>query len=314
MLRNLVDELVRRRLWPIPAVALLVALAAPALFLTSAPAGVPAPIAPAPAGSELPARAKSLLAAGDARAARGGGASGSSHDPFEPPASHRPRAAGSSDKTTTTPSKDKSVDATPTEPIPVIIQSEDGSSPASGAPTAGDPASLGSTSGGSTSSATSGLRSGGSGSQAAPAGAPAIDVRFGKSADSPVQPSIAPLQPFFVHGKLAAVFVKYSPSRDKAVFAVSPGVVVTGPVACRLKDGVCYLDIPASSYGRLAMLSSDGTIVRRRLDVVRIDDTPASAGTTAPAATNDAENACLLRKLQTLEFTTVPVDRDACKR
>ena len=38
MLRSLVDEVVRRRLWPIPLVALLVAIAAPLLFMKSAPA------------------------------------------------------------------------------------------------------------------------------------------------------------------------------------------------------------------------------------------------------------------------------------
>jgi hypothetical protein len=59
MLRTLLDEVMRRRLWPIPLVAVLVAVAAPLLFLKSAPQDAPpaslAAPAMAPAG-KLPAR------------------------------------------------------------------------------------------------------------------------------------------------------------------------------------------------------------------------------------------------------------------
>jgi hypothetical protein len=317
MLRNLLDELIRRRLWPIPALALLIALAAPVLFLKSTPAGTPAVPTTAPAPAEtggLPERAQRLLAANDAGAARGG-ATGSSHDPFQPPASARARAAAAAraSKAKDSPSKDSSSDASPKDPIPVVIQNADGSSSASDSSS-------------SSPSTPSVPRSSGNGSGSTPASAPSapsapsartasVAVRFGKGIDSPLEPSVAPLQTFFIHGKLAAVFVKYSPSLDKAVFAVAPGIVITGPVKCRLDDGVCrYLDIPAGSYTRLTLVTADGTLARRRLDVARIDRTPASAGTTATAAKGDGENACLLRKLKTRKPGDALVDRDACER
>ena len=37
MLRNMLQEIVRRRLWPIPLVAVLVIIAAPVLLMKSAP-------------------------------------------------------------------------------------------------------------------------------------------------------------------------------------------------------------------------------------------------------------------------------------
>lgn len=315
MLRNLLDELIRRRLWPIPALALLIALAAPVLFLKSTPAGTPAMPTTAPAPAEtggLPERAQRLLAANAAGAARGG-ATGSSHDPFQPPASARARAAAAARASTAkdSPAKDSSADASPKDPIPVVIQNADGSAPASDSSSPSTP---------------SVPRSSGSGAGSTPASAPSapsapsaraasVAVRVGKGVDSHLEPSIAPLQTYFIHGKLAAVFVKYSPSLDKAVFAVAPGIVITGPVKCRLDDGVCrYLDIPAGSYTRLTLVTPDGTLARRRLDVARIDRTPASAGTTATAAKGDGENVCLLRKLKTRKPGDALVDRDACER
>jgi len=318
MLRNLLDELIRRRLWPIPAVALLIALAAPVLFLKSTPAVVPAVTTMAPAATatgSLPERAQRLLAASDAGVARRG-ATGSSHDPFEPPASARARAAAAAraSKAKDGPSKDSSSDAAPTDPIPVVIQNPDGSSPASDSSSPSTPSTP------SSPRTPSAPRSAGSGSGSTPASAPSVrtasvDVRFGKGVDSHLQPSIAPRETFFIHGKLAAVFVKYSPSLDKAVFAVAPGIVITGPVRCRLDHGVCrYLDVPAGSYTRLTMVTADGTLVRRRLDVARIDRTPASADTTTTAAKDDSENACLLRELKTRNLGDAPIDRDACER
>ena len=58
MLRSLVDEVVRRRLWPIPLVALLVAIAAPLLFMKSAPPAAPAAPRrpPAAAPGKLPTK------------------------------------------------------------------------------------------------------------------------------------------------------------------------------------------------------------------------------------------------------------------
>ena len=92
------------------------------------------------------------------------------------------------------------------------------------------------------------------------------------------------MQAFFIRGKVAAVFVKYSPSLRKAVFAVAPGIHVSGPVTCRVQNGACrYLDIPAGSYARLTMLTAKREIVRRRLDVEHITRRTSSQKTAAAA-------------------------------
>jgi hypothetical protein len=305
MFRNVAVEIVRRRLWPIPAVALVVAVAAPTLFMKSAPSGAAAaaPAAVAPAGG-LPARAERLLAA-TGEVGSDGGATGSEHDPFQPPAPrHSAAAAAKAAKAAKKASKSSTpapaAAAAPTEPVPVVIQNPDGSPVTPAAPAADAPAPA-AADGTTTTTAT------------APSTAtPAVDVRFGEQIDSPLHRAIPLLQPYFIHGKLAAVFVKYSTSADKAVFAVDPGIAVTGPVKCRQVEGVCrYLDIPAGSYAYLTM-SASRTIVRRRLDVVRIDSTPSADTTTAIAAEPGDENACLLDKLLALTLADAPVDRDAC--
>ncbi|MEA2149416.1 MAG: hypothetical protein QOD69_1246 [Solirubrobacteraceae bacterium] len=301
MLRNVVEEIVRRRLWPIPAVALVVAVAAPTLFLKAAPSGAPAavPAAAAPAGG-LPARAERLLAATGAEGSRGG-ATGAAQDPFQPPKSHHraaAAAAAAAKKASTTSTAAPAAAAAPTEPVPVVIQNADGS--------AATPAATGDAS-----AAVAGTTTTAPASTPSTA-TPAVDVRFGEQIDSPLHRGIPRLQPYFIHGKLAAMFVKYSPSLEKAVFAVAPGIAVTGPVKCRRVGGICrYLDIPAGSHAQLTM-SASRTIVHRRLDVVRIDSTPTPDTTTAIAAKPGDENACLLHKLQAQAPTDAPVDRDAC--
>lgn len=308
MLRNLLQEIVRRRLWPIPALALIAIVVAPVLFLKSAPAGAPAAAtaAPAPAtAGKLPARAQRLLEA--STGSRSGGATGDAQDPFQPPAAQRAAAAAATKATTgdgsgasagtKTGSSSGSGAGTPTTsaPIPVVIQNPDGSA----VTTTTTPSPTGS----------------GSGARAGTAAAASVDVRFGPSAGTRLHRAIPRLKTFYIHGKLAAVFVKYSPSRNKAVFAVSPDVLVTGPVKCRRKEGVCrYIDIPAGSFARLSALTKDRILVSRRLDVERINRGPSAASTTAVAAGDRSVNACLLGKLQALRPGGTPIDRDACER
>jgi hypothetical protein len=303
MFRNLVDEVVRQRLWPIPAVAVVVAVAAPALFLKSAPAVAPiaATAAPTPAvAAKLPARAERLLAATTPEGSLGG-ATGAAQDPFRPPAARHAAAhsgaaaAGGSKKKASTSSGSTSA-ASPTKPVPVVILNADGSAPTS-SPKADSSSGAGTTKTTTTPSTAT----------------PAVDVRFGAVDDGHVHRSVPRLQPYFIHGKLAAVFVKYSPGRHKAVFAVAPGIVVSGPTKCRREHGVCrYLDIAAGSYAGLAM-SVSGTIAHRRLDVLGIDSTPASVASTATTAKDENVNGCLLRKLQAQTPTDAPVDRGACE-
>ena len=306
MLRNLLQEIVRRRLWPIPVLALLAIVAAPVLFLKSAPAGAPAAAtaAPAPAtAGELPARAQRLLQASTGTPR--GGATGAAQDPFQPPAAQRAAAAAAAaakngggsaapaGSKTGSSSGSGAGTSTTSAPVPVVIQNPDGSTVTTTPPATGS----------------------GSGASAGTAGPASVDVRFGPTAGTRVHRAIPRLESFFIHGKLAAVFVKYSPSRNKAVFAVSPDVLVTGPVKCRRQDGVCrYVDIPAGSFARLSTLTKDRILVSRRLDVERINRGQSAATTTAVAAGDRSENTCLLRRLQALRPGGTPIDRDACER
>ncbi len=299
MLRNLMHEIVRRRLWPIPALALLVALAAPVLFLKSAPAGAPAAdtaAPPAAAPGKLPARAERLLAA-TGQVASPGGAKGSARDPFAPPTSRVAAAATGASASGAAGAKAASGTTSPAS----------SDTPSAATPSA-DP---------SASTVTDAPSSSGAGpadSSALAASNASVDVRFGPRKDARVHRAIPRLQPYFIHGKLAAVFVKYSPTRHKAVFAMAPGLLVRGPVKCRRVEGVCrYLDIPAGSYARLTMLTSDRILVTRRLDVVAIGSRGSSA-TTATAASDHGENACLLNRLVATKAGGSSIDRDACER
>ena len=309
MLRSIVDDIVRKRLWPIPVLALLVAVAAPLFFMRSADES--APVAPAVPGAvasaaqakALPAKAESLLATAEARRGR---VSGAAHDPFEPPASHKPSdpdaEAAASEKAAPVAAAAPAAPGTPspTEPVPVIVQNGGSTSPS---PTPAAPKAP---------SRTTPVRAR---PKPAPIGRIAeVDVRFGKRGEAKLHRAIPRLRSFLVRGNVVAVFAKYSPNRAKAVFAVAPGVMVTGPVRCRRKAGVCrYLDIPAGSYSRLTVRNGDGTLSRRRLDVVRIQR-PGSTGRAAArrASRNAAHGRCLLRRLLRMDVGDTPVRHNAC--
>ncbi len=307
MIRSLLAEIVRRRLWPIPVLAILVALAAPVLFLKPASGGAPAAdvaVAPAAQGAELPARAQRLLAATEA-AGGSGRATGSARDPFAPPAGQAGAAKPASSAKAEETSGDGAAKGgsgaavTATDPIPVVIQNADGSTPSTGTGTG---------------TGTTTVPSGPVVTRTPASGDAAVDVRFGQRADSRLHRSIPRLETFFIHGKLAAVFVKYSPSRRKATFAVAPNVLVGGPVSCRRVANVCrFVDIPAGSFARLTMLTPNRTVVRRRLDVVRIDLHRGGDATTATAAKDAGERTCLLRKLKAMGPGDPLIDRDACE-
>jgi hypothetical protein len=271
MLREVLDEIVRRRLWPIPAIAIAVALVAPLLFLKSAPQDAPVPGAAVPSTQlDLPARAQRLLTSSDASATVRRRLSRTARDPFRAPASHSRTSGGSSAKKSAS-SKTKaqassSPGSKPTSPVPVIVVTPKGpkakaSAPAT-APSGGDSSS---TSKGGDGSGTSTPIS------STASGTPTVDMRFGAEKDSPIHREIPRLKTFDVGDKIAVVFVKYSPSRHKAVFAIDPSTTVHGDVDCRRVDGLCrYVDIPAGKYARLTFVNDDGSRVSRRLDVVRV--------------------------------------------
>ena len=111
-------------------------------------------------------------------------------------------------------------------------------------------------------------------------------MRFGKALPSKVRRRVPAMQTFRAGGKVAAIFVKYSPTRNKAVFAVASSTKVKGDVKCRRKAGACrYVDLGEGQHVRLTMRDADGTLVSRRLDVVNIHRESAPiAGAAAPAA------------------------------
>ena len=300
MLRNLIDEIRSRRVLAIAALGVLVALALPLLFLKSAPDGAPGVNTAAPAAAEeakLPARAARLLATSDAGTAAGQ-AKGSAQDPFAPPAAYRAAAAaaakgsaGSGGTASTSAAKgatgtSSSSSSTPSKPIPVVIQNGSSSRKSSS----------------SSNSSTSKARS---------ARTLTVDIRYGKKKDSRIRRSIRRNQGFYIHGKLVAMFVRYSPSRKKAIFAVAPGLHISGPVSCRVENDVCrYIDIPVGSHAWLTMITANRTVVKRRLDVVRARSV--SAGRTSNAAVS-AESACLMGKLTAMKPGDGLLRRDACE-
>jgi hypothetical protein len=304
MLHSLLTEIVRRRLWPIPVIAVAVAVGAPLLFLKSEPVGAPSVVAAAPAvpaEGSLPARAQRLLASNDSDAAPSRhGPARSPHDPFSPPKGHRATAtpdAGAAGAPAAAKTSSSSSSKTADGPVPVVITNADGSAPKTHSTPA--PAASGDT---------------------APApmtvSSAAVDVRFGKQIDARVRREIPRLQTFVARGNIVAVFVKYSPNRHKAVFAISPSTLVTGDVECRRKAGLCrYVDLAAGKHARLSWRMPDGTVVSRRLDVVRIDRAVASgpnANAAAQASSASANGSCLLGKLLRLGADGRPVSRDAC--
>ena len=258
MLRSLVDEVVRRRLWPILALAIVVAVAAPLLFMKSAPSGAPDASAapPAAAPGKLPTTGAELVTTSDKAVTPRHSTKGATRrDPFAPPASAVSAAAaakaGPAAVTPAAKSPAKATKTATTKPIPVVITDGSGSS--------------------TTVSNNKKTRSKTT-TAAVAANVDTVDVRFGEKANTKVRRGIKELKTLKVDGKVAAVFVKWSPNRKKAVFAIPASTIVSGDVECRRKEGVCrYVDIPIGKYARLTWLTADGSsYVTRRLDVVHV--------------------------------------------
>ena len=324
MLRNLIDEVRSRRVLAFAALGVLLALALPLLFLKSAPDGAPTANTAAPAAAEeakLPDRAARLLATSDADAV-GGRASGSSHDPFSPPAAYRAAiaaagakggagaggaggaspAAGTGNAPAGSAAAKEAANAQAgggskgLDPVPVVIKNPGATTP-------------------STSNATSPSKSTSSRKPARSLNAAnaAVDIRYGAKRDTRIRRAIPRQKAFYIHGKLVAVFVKYSPVRKAAVFAVAPGIHISGEAKCRVSNGACrYVDLPAGSHAWLTMVTPSRTIVSRRLDVVHIKRR--SPGTTrALSAGARSEAGCLARKLVAMERGDALLGRNACK-
>jgi hypothetical protein len=257
MLRSLVDEVVRRRLWPILALAVLVAIAAPLLFMKGAPSDAPDASAAPPVAKvgKLPTIGAKLVTASDkAVTARHKTKGATGKDPFAPPAGAVKAAAAATATATATPaakSTAKAKKTTTTKPIPVVITDGNGSS------------STVSNNKQTTSRTTT---------TSLDANVDRVDVRFGEKSGTKVRRGIRQLKTLKVGNEVVAVFVKWSPNRKKAVFAIPATTIVSGDVDCRRKEGVCrFVDIPVGKYARLTWLAADGgSYVTRRLDVVHV--------------------------------------------
>lgn len=306
MLRNLFDEIVRRRLWPVVALAALVAVAAPLLFLESAPPDAPPASAPAPRtapGGELPARAQALLSTTAATAKNATRKRrGRAEDPFRAPASHAAKSPAGSSRGS---AKKAAGTSRAPAPVPVVITNVDGNKPATSVPAT--PATRGGT-------RPNGAPIGDRATRPAAKRAVNVDVRFGRRMPARLHRAIPRRQTFVARGRVIAIFVKYSPNRDKAVFAIAPSTLVTGDVKCRRKRDLCrYVDIPAGKHVRLTTLTAGGELVSRRLDVVRIGRTSRSGAVAAAAASAPANGSCLLGRILTLGPQDPPLASTACK-
>ncbi|MDX6691448.1 MAG: hypothetical protein QOG15_2905 [Solirubrobacteraceae bacterium] len=297
MLGGLFHEIVRRRLWPIPLVALLIAVAAPLLFLKSSSGDPAAPLQAAQSAPDavavkpLPVRARRLLKTSEtaARSAKKPRAA----DPFQAPPS---AAAKNPAQTPASPSAagaaaSGAAAAAKQAPVPVVITGADGKT--------------------TTGTISPGTGSGQGTSQpaaTAPAGYTAVDVRYARTTGGQVHRAIPRLRPFTASGVVLATFVKYSPKRNKATFAISPTTVVTGSARCRKVDGLCrYVELGVGKHVQLYVATRAGKLVVRRITVVRI----AQASGSAPPA--PVGGACLLNKMSKLGFGDPPVASNACE-
>ena len=306
-MRNLIEEVRNRRVLAFAALGVLVALALPLLFLKSAPEGAPTAntAAPAPAKeAKLPARAARLLATNDP-GAPGTHAKGSAQDPFAPPAAYRAAAAAAAAQDGA-PAPEPATAAGPAggaadKPVEVVVTNP-GRTPNTSTADNGSSPSTSSSKGTTKPSRSLTVRNA------------SVDIRFGPRADTRIRRAIPRQKGLYIHGKLVAAFVKYSPSRKAAVFAVAPGVYVSGDVKCRVSNGVCrYVDIAAGRHAWLTVATPSRTIVSRRLDVVRVKRRTTSSSTRAASASARSEAACLARKLVAMERGDALLDRNACK-
>jgi hypothetical protein len=318
MLRSLVDEVVRRRLWPIPVVAILIAVAAPVLFMKSAP-DAPADTAqpPAAAPGKLPSGAERLVSTSDKAVTPRDKAKRKGKDPFAPPSSGAAKA-------------DDSAAAPPVTQAPpvssaasgVVIQNSDGSTSTMPSATTSKAKKTATTK--STAKKTTTTKKSTAPKVTTPepsttssASVPEetttyVDVRFGKRMNSMIRYRVPRLQTFRAGGKVAAMFVHYSATRDLAVFAVAPSTLVAGDVECRTIKGVCrYVDIAAGQYARLTLRGADGRYISRRLDVVSIRQISGAAHTMPRVTTVSTAN-CLLQGLLKLPASLPSISFDAC--
>jgi hypothetical protein len=308
MLRSLVDEVVRRRLWPIPVIAILIMIAAPVLFMNFASEALPDPPGPPAAPGKLSPGDRKLLSGDDRTFAPHEKLKGKGQDPF----AQSSRAAKAADDTATAPAVAAASPASSGTTSTVVVQNPDGSS--STMPATKQKATVEKKVPAKKTTPKVVVPEPTTSSAAARATVTYVDARFGQRMGTMLRYRIPRLQTFRAGGNVAAMFVRYSTTRDVAVFAIAPSTKVDGDVSCRKVKNVCrYVDIPAGSYARLRLLGRDGSVISRRLDVVSIRHLPLAGNEDAmPRATTGATASCLLKGLLRLPASLPSISFDAC--
>ena len=226
-LRQIMGDLVRKRLWPVALLLLAVAVLAPVLIGGSASEGAaPAPVATAPP----PVAAATPPATAGVKTTRGGRIA----DPFyDPPAPPKEAAADSSPAPTPTPSSGE------------------------GAPSAGDDGAASAPA-----SAAASTRP----SRAAPARRFAyyrLVARWGESREAPAR-RVARLTPLGGRDNPAALYL--GPTRAHtlwAVFVLGPNATSRGDGICKSGTGCRMIGLKAGDRQRVSVHGADGRVVRR---------------------------------------------------
>ena len=314
MLRSLVGEVVKRRLWPIPLAAILIAIAAPLLFMKSAPDTPVDSAPPVAAPGELPASAERLVTTSDKAATPRQKSKPKGKDPFEPAAGATKVDAAAATSTGSTGSTGSAGAATSGA---VVIRNSDGTTSTMAAPKTTTKAATTSKAKTTTTTKKASTKKATTPKVTTTSSAPSttttyVDVRFAKRQNSMLRYRVPRLQTFRAGGRVAAIFVNYNKDRDVAVFAIAPSTTVAGDVECRKVKGVCrYVDIPAGSYARLRLHNADGSVISRRLDVVHVRTLPGKEDA-MPRATSLDTASCLLKRLQKLSASVQSISFDAC--
>lgn len=320
MLRSLVSEVVRRRLWPIPVAAILIAIAAPLLFMKSAPEAPVTTAPPVAAPGNLPAGAERLITTSDKETTPRDKTTRKGQDPFAPPAGSAKASGDTAAVTAVTPTAASTATVSAPPAGSVVIRNSDGSTSTMEVPkTSTKKASTkkksttkkaSTTKKSTTPKSTEPARTTSSASSAPTVSY--VDVRFGRRQNTMLRYRVPQLQTFRAGGRVAAMFSHYSAARDVAVFAIAPSTSVAGDVDCRKVKDVCrYVDIPAGSYARLRLRDTHGTLISRRLDVVGIRHLT-GANDPMPRATTLDTAKCLLKALLKLPASLPSISVDAC--
>jgi hypothetical protein len=246
-LKGILNDLLQRRLWPVPVALLAAIVAVPVLLSKQAPAPAPLPLSHGPAAGTPVAAVSVNSSPPDSQP------SGPSRDPFTQQA--QPKTS-----TTSTTSQ---------------------GSAASSSTSSGSAASTGSTSSGgsSTSTSTSTSSSGGSGSTtpavspvppgAKPTPAPtgltakesydvALSITNSKGGVNPIDP-LERLSPLPSAGQPLVVELGVLQGGHRVLFAVQPGTVVSGPGACT--PGPIDCEILSVAQDQVETVSSGSTAV-----------------------------------------------------